>query len=75
VYYINISIEYTQEGSNILNLIEFLCTSAAIRTLMESAISFPLMRLLNIIHTLLYKNQEVSFEWQYRKWMKATGIL
>jgi hypothetical protein len=62
VYYRNISIEYIKQGSNILNLIEFLSMSAAIRTFMESDILFPLMRLLNVIHTLLYKIQEVSFE-------------
>jgi hypothetical protein len=75
VYYRNISIEYIKQGPNILYLIEFLSMSAAIRTFMESDILFPLMRLLNAIHTLLPKIQEVSFEWYYRKWMKATGIL
>jgi len=60
--YRNISIKYIQQGSNIFHLIEFLCMSAAICTLMETDISFPLMRLLNAIYTLLYKSQEVKFE-------------
>jgi hypothetical protein len=75
VYYRNISTEYLQQGSNILNVIEFLFMSAAICTLMESYISFPLIWLGNVIHTFPYKSQEVSFEWHYRKWVKATGRL